>query len=92
MTQLDNFYYNLAVLYCRSNKILEAYQCIQKLLLQMKLSPSDPKTKLPSYLCKLLIYYNLLTNNSQSVLQLMKYHRIVNCSLEGYAPVFSITK
>jgi hypothetical protein len=58
----------------------------------MKLSPSDPKANLPSYLIKLLIYYNLLTNNNQSVLQLIKYHRIANCNLENYPPIFNITK
>jgi hypothetical protein len=94
MTQYNNFCFNLSVLHSRDNKIPEAFQSIQKILQQMRLSPSNPQANLPLSIIELLIHYNLRTGNNPSALQMIKRRRILNLPgvLGHYQPTLSITK
>ncbi len=94
MSQYNNFCFNISVLHSRDNKIPEAYQSIQKMLQQMRLSPSNPQANIPVSMIELLIHYNLRTSNNQSALQLMKRRRILNVPgvIPHYQPTLSITK
>jgi hypothetical protein len=89
----NNFIFNLAVLHSRDNKIPEAYQSIQKLLQQMRISPTNPQAKIPLSIIELLIHYNLRTTNPTSAVQLIKRRRILNVpGIAHYPATLNITK
>lgn len=94
ISQYNNFCYNISVLHSKDNKIPEAYQSIQKILQQMRLSPSNPQTNLPLSLIDLLIHYNLRTSNNSSALQIIKRRRILNVPgvLSHYQPILNVCK
>jgi hypothetical protein len=93
-SQYNNFCYNISILHSRDNKIPEAFQAIQKILQQMRLSPSNPQSNLPLSLIDLLVHYNLRTGNTQSALQMIKRRRILNLPIVmgHYQPILSVTK
>jgi hypothetical protein len=89
----NNFIFNLAVLHSKDNKIPEAYQSIQKLLQQMRISPTNPQAKIPLSIIELLIHYNLRTINPTSAVQLIKRRRILNVQgIAHYPATLNITK
>ena len=94
MSQYNNFCFNISVLHSRDNKIPEAYQSIQKILQQMRLSPSNPQSNIPMSMIELLIHYNLRTSNNHSALQMIKRRRILNVPgvISHYQTTLNITK
>jgi hypothetical protein len=94
MSQYNNFCFNISVLHSRDNKIPEAFQSIQKILQQMRLSPSNPQANIPLSMIELLIHYNLRTSNNPSALQMIKRRRMLNVPtvIPQYQPTLSITK
>ncbi len=94
MSQFDAFCFNLAVLHSRDNKIPDSFQSIQKLLQQLRLSPTNPQAHLPLSLIELLLHYNLRTSNTASALQLLKRRRILNVPvpLAHFQPTLTVTK
>lgn len=95
MSQYNNLCFNISVMHSKDNKIPESFQSIQKILQQLRLSPSNPQANIPLSLVELLIHYNLRTSNNQSALQMIKRRRILN--LTGvigahYQPTINITK
>ena len=94
MSQYNNFCFNISVLHSRDNKIPEAFQSIQKILQQMRLSPSNPQANIPISMIELLIHYNLRTSNNQSAIQMIKRRRILNVPgvISHYQPTLNVTK
>lgn len=94
MSQYGNFYFNLAVLHSRDNKIPEAFQTIQKVLQQLRMVPSNPQARLPLSALELLIHYNLRTGNTASALQLIKRRRILGLpgAISHNPPTLNVTK
>lgn len=94
MSQFGNFYYNLAVLHSRDNKIPEAFQAIQKVMQNLRVVPSSPQARMPLSALELLIHYNLRTGNTLSALQLIKRRRILTLpgGIAHHPPTLSITK
>ncbi len=77
MSKLANFYYNLAVVHSRDNKIPEVFQAIQKLMQQLGVVPSSPQAHMSLSTLEMLIHYNMRTGNTSSALQLLKRRRIL---------------
>jgi hypothetical protein len=94
MSQYGNFYFNLAVLHSRDNKIPEAFQAIQKVMQQLRVVPSSPQARIPLSALELLIHYNLRTGNISSALQLIKRRRILSIpgAIAHHPPTLSVTK
>lgn len=92
-SQEINFFFNLAVLHSRDNRIAESYTAIQKLFGELNQIPNSPRVKIPLPMIELLIHYNLRINNVSSALQLIKRRRILTGSNANISKqVLNITK